>query len=100
LTELADARVKELGAYFQGSWLPKGGRVAEVEWRRFDDRETGLWPLGFGHALKISTAQAITFDEHINAPPRRTSEVRRSLLARQEPEPRHDLDSHLGGGVV
>ncbi len=53
----------------------KDGRVAEVEWRRFDDGETGRLLLGFGHALTISAAQGITSDEHIDAVPRGTSGV-------------------------
>ena len=53
----------------------KGGRVAEVEWRRLADDASGRLLLGFGHALTIDAAQGITSDEHINALPRGTSGV-------------------------
>ena len=53
----------------------KDGKVAEVEWRRLADAETGRVMLGFGHALTIDSAQGITSDEHINALPRGTSGV-------------------------
>jgi hypothetical protein len=53
----------------------KDGRVADVEWRRVADAETGRLMLGFGHALTIDSAQGITSDEHINALPRGTSGV-------------------------
>ena len=53
----------------------KEGDVADVEWRRFADQETGRLLLGFGHALTIDAAQGITSDEHINALPRGTSGV-------------------------
>ena len=53
----------------------KEGEVADVEWRRLADRETGRLMLGFGHALTIDAAQGITSDEHINALPRGTSGV-------------------------
>ena len=53
----------------------KDGRVADVEWRRLADGETGRVLLGFGHALTIDAAQGITSDEHINALPRGTSGV-------------------------
>ena len=53
----------------------KDGRVADVEWRRLADSETGRLLLGFGHALTIDAAQGITSDEHINALPRGTSGV-------------------------
>ena len=53
----------------------KDGRIAEVEWRRLSDEETGRLLLGFGHALTIDSAQGITSDEHINALPRGTSGV-------------------------
>jgi hypothetical protein len=53
----------------------KEGQVADVEWRRFADTETGRLLLGFGHALTIDAAQGITSDEHINALPRGTSGV-------------------------
>ena len=53
----------------------KDGRIADVEWRRLADRETGRLLLGFGHALTIDAAQGITSDEHINALPRGTSAV-------------------------
>ena len=53
----------------------KEGLVAEVEWRRFADKETGRLLLGFGHVLTIDAAQGITSDEHINALPRGTSGV-------------------------
>ncbi|HJS94947.1 MAG TPA: hypothetical protein VJ741_11845, partial [Solirubrobacteraceae bacterium] len=53
----------------------KENEVADVEWRRFADRESGRLLLGFGHALTIDAAQGITSDEHINALPRGTSGV-------------------------
>jgi hypothetical protein len=53
----------------------KDGRIADVEWRRLADQETGRLLLGFGHALTIDAAQGITSDEHINALPRGTSGV-------------------------
>ena len=53
----------------------KGGRVADVEWRRLADDASGRLLLGFGHALTIDAAQGITSDEHINALPRGTSGV-------------------------
>jgi hypothetical protein len=53
----------------------KDGRIADVEWRRLADQETGRLLLGFGHALTIDAAQGITSDEHINALPRGTAGV-------------------------
>jgi ATP-dependent exoDNAse (exonuclease V) alpha subunit len=53
----------------------KGGEVADVEWRRCADVETGRLLLGLGHALTIDAAQGITSDEHINALPRGTAGV-------------------------
>jgi hypothetical protein len=53
----------------------KDGRIAEVEWRRLADAETGRLLLGLGHALTIDAAQGLTSDEHINALPRGTSGV-------------------------
>jgi hypothetical protein len=53
----------------------KDGRIADVQWRRLADQETGRLLLGFGHALTIDAAQGITSDEHINALPRGTSGV-------------------------
>ena len=53
----------------------KEGQVADVEWRRFAETETGRLPLGFGHALTIDGAQGITSDEYINALPRGTPGV-------------------------
>jgi hypothetical protein len=53
----------------------KDGHMAEVEWQRLRDRETGRLLLGFGHALTINAAQGITSDEHINALPRGSSGV-------------------------
>ena len=53
----------------------KDGTIADVEWRRLADQETGRLLLGFGHALTIDAAQGITSDEHINALPRGTSGV-------------------------
>jgi hypothetical protein len=55
--------------------LTKDGQVAEVEWRRLADPETGRLLLGLGHALTIDAAQGLTSDEHINALPRGTSGV-------------------------
>ena len=51
------------------------GQVADIEWRRLADKETGRILLGFGHALTIDAAQGLTSDEHINALPRGTSGV-------------------------
>jgi hypothetical protein len=68
--------VEVLGQTKKGLQLrTRNGRVADVEWRRFDDGETGRLLLGFGHALTIAAAQGITSDEHINALPRGTSGV-------------------------
>jgi TrwC relaxase/AAA domain len=68
--------VEVLGQTGEGLRLrTKDGRVAEVEWRRFNDDQTGRLLLGFGHALTITAAQGITSDEHINALPRGTSGV-------------------------
>jgi hypothetical protein len=53
----------------------KDGRIADVEWRRLADQETGRLLLGFGHAPTIDAAQGITSDEHINALPRGPSGV-------------------------
>jgi hypothetical protein len=53
----------------------KDGRVAEVEWRRFNDDATGRVLLGFGHALTINAAAGATSDEHINALPHGTAGV-------------------------
>ena len=53
----------------------KEGEVADVEWRRLADRETGRLMLAFGHALNIDAARGITSDEHINALPRGRSGV-------------------------
>ena len=53
----------------------KDGIIADVQWRRLADQETGRLLLGFGHALTIDAAQGITSDEHINALPRGTSGV-------------------------
>jgi ATP-dependent exoDNAse (exonuclease V) alpha subunit len=53
----------------------KDGQIADVEWRRFADVETGRLLLGLGHALTIDAAQGLTSDEHINALPRGTSGV-------------------------
>jgi hypothetical protein len=53
----------------------KDGQIADVEWRRFADAETGRLLLGLGHALTIDAAQGLTSDEHINALPRGTSGV-------------------------
>jgi hypothetical protein len=53
----------------------KEGRVADVEWRRVADTETGRVLLGHGNALTIDAAQGITSDEHINALPRGTARV-------------------------
>jgi hypothetical protein len=53
----------------------KHGEIADVEWRRFADAETGRLLLGHGHALTINAAQGITSDEHINALPRGTAGV-------------------------
>ena len=51
------------------------GEVAEIDWRRLADKETGRLLLGLGHALTIDAAQGLTSDEHINALPRGTSGV-------------------------
>ena len=51
------------------------GEVAEIDWRRLADKETGRILLGLGHALTIDAAQGLTSDEHINALPRGTSGV-------------------------
>ena len=51
------------------------GEVAEIDWRRIADKETGRLLLGLGHALTIDAAQGLTSDEHINALPRGTSGV-------------------------
>ncbi|MEA2732496.1 MAG: hypothetical protein QOF70_6971 [Acetobacteraceae bacterium] len=68
--------VEVLGQSIDGVRLrTKDGRIAEVEWRRLADQETGRLLLGFGHALTIDAAQGITSDEHINALPRGTSGV-------------------------
>jgi len=59
-------------------WLrirTKNGQIADVEWRRFADAETGRLLLGHGHALTIDAAQGLTSDEHINALPRGTAGV-------------------------
>ena len=53
----------------------KDGEIADVEWRRLADPETGRLLLGLGHALTIDAAQGLTSDEHINALPRGTSGV-------------------------
>ena len=73
---------------------PGKGEVAEVEWRRLADEETGRLLLGFGHALTIDAAQGITSDEHINALPRGTSGVTgfTSYVAESR-SARHDLDA-------
>jgi hypothetical protein len=68
--------VEVLGQSIDGVRLrTKDGRIADVEWRRLADQETGRLLLGFGHALTIDAAQGITSDEHINALPRGTSGV-------------------------
>ena len=68
--------VEVLGRNADGLRLrTKDGRVADLEWRRLCDSETGRLLLGFGHALTIDAAQGITSDEHINALPRGTSGV-------------------------
>jgi hypothetical protein len=68
--------VEVLGQRIDGVRLrTKDGRIADVEWRRLADQETGRLLLGFGHALTIDAAQGITSDEHINALPRGTSGV-------------------------
>ena len=46
------------------------GEVADIDWRRLADKETGRLLLGLGHALTIDAAQGLTSDEHINALPR------------------------------
>ena len=51
------------------------GEVADIDWRRLADKETGRLLLGLGHALTIDAAQGLTSDEHINALPRGTSGV-------------------------
>ena len=53
----------------------KDGEVADIDWRRLADKETGRLLLGLGHALTIDAAQGLTSDEHINALPRGTSGV-------------------------
>ena len=53
----------------------KDGQIADIEWRRLADSETGRLLLGLGHALTIDAAQGLTSDEHINALPRGTSGV-------------------------
>ena len=55
--------------------VTKDGKVADIQWRRVADEETGRLLLGFGHVLTIDSAQGITSDEHINALPRGTSGV-------------------------
>ena len=68
--------VEVLGQSIDGVRLrTKDGRIADVQWRRLADQETGRLLLGFGHALTIDAAQGITSDEHINALPRGTSGV-------------------------
>ena len=68
--------VEVLGQNEQGLRIrTKDGRVANVEWRRLADAETGRILLGFGHALTIDAAQGITSDEHINALPHGTAGV-------------------------
>ena len=68
--------VEVLGTSLNGiRFRTKDGRVADVEWRRLADDETGRIMLGLGHALTIDSAQGITSDEHINALPRGTSGV-------------------------
>jgi hypothetical protein len=68
--------VEVLGHNAEGLRLrTKDGRMAEVEWRRFSDSETGRLLIGLGHALTIDAAQGITSDEHINALPRGTAGV-------------------------
>jgi hypothetical protein len=68
--------VEVLGQGLNGVRLrTRDGRIADVEWRRLADEETGRLLLGFGHALTIDAAQGITSDEHINALPRGTSGV-------------------------
>ena len=51
------------------------GEVAEIDWQRLADKETGRLLLGLGYALTIDAAQGLTSDEHINALPRGTSGV-------------------------
>ena len=51
------------------------GEIADIDWRRLADKETGRLLLGLGHALTIDAAQGLTSDEHINALPRGTSGV-------------------------
>ncbi len=68
--------VEVLGQSIDGVRLrTKDGRIADVQWRRLADQETGRLLLGFGHALTIDAAQGITSDEHVNALPRGTSGV-------------------------
>jgi hypothetical protein len=68
--------VEVLGQGIDGVRLrTKDGRIADVQWRRLADQESGRLMLGFGHALTIDAAQGITSDEHINALPRGTSGV-------------------------
>ena len=68
--------VEVLGQSIDGIRLrTKDGLIADVQWRRLADLETGRLLLGFGHALTIDAAQGITSDEHINALPRGTSGV-------------------------
>jgi hypothetical protein len=55
--------------------LTKDRQVADVQWRRLADTQTGRLLLGLGHALTIDAAQGLTSDEHINALPRGTSGV-------------------------
>jgi molybdopterin converting factor small subunit len=55
--------------------LTKDGQVADVQWRRLADTQTGRLLLGLGHALTIDAAQGLTSDEHINALPRGTAGV-------------------------
>ena len=53
----------------------KSGKVADIEWRRLLDGESGRLLLGHGYALTINSAQGITSDEHINALPRGTAGI-------------------------
>ena len=100
---LTDARVKEFGAYPRRSLADErrarsGSGMAPVD-------ETGRLLLGFGHALTISAAQAITFDEHINAllrgvqgrpPSFCESERRESTSSARETHPPVEVGQHFG----
>jgi hypothetical protein len=78
----------------------KDGCVADVEWRRFSDSETGRLLVGLGHALTIDAAQGITSDEHINALPRGTSGITAFTTYVAESRSRGTTWTVISGGAL